>query len=1060
VNISKADELLLLIDSGADVSILKGEKLIGSTEYDPEKRVRVKTVSGLLIETHGAIEAVIELRDSFITHEFQLANKQIDIPCDGILGRDFLRNAKAQICYETQCVRLNGEAVKMVNAKQPDIAKIKKGGEAKKISLPRRSECVVKLPVKEGSPPVGILNKHEIQEGVYMAGSLTKVRDGYVLTSILNTNDVKVEIQEPLVELDEIEPIRNLTSATEGKQGNREKGILEQLRLDHLNNEEKKLLTETCQDYKDIFYLPGDILSSTVATRHSIRVQPGTEPINTRPYRLPETQKVEVERQVEKLLKEGIIEESNSPWNSPILVVAKKMDASGKQKFRLVVDYRKLNEKTVGDAYPLPDITEILDQLGQAKYFSSLDLAMGYHQIEMNPSDIDKTAFSTKQGHWAYRRMPFGLRTAPATFMRLMNTVLSGLTGTRCFVFLDDIIIYANSLAEHDAKLRAVFGRLRKYNLRLQPDKCEFLRKEVSYLGHVISEDGVRPDPKKIESIETFPTPRTTKQLKGFLGLAGYYRRFIPQFSKIAAPLHNLLKKDAKYEWEEGQEIAFQTLKLKLMSQPILQYPDFSREFILTTDASNEGAGAILSQGEIGKDRPIAYASRSFNKAEKNYSTVEKELAAIVWAIKYFRPYLYGTRFKVVSDHKPLTWIMSVKDPGSRLLRWRIQLEEYDYEIVHKPGAQNSNADALSRIGAILKDEEDSEEIDEAMKGKILHENHDSILGGHRGMNKTYEAIKQHYYWPKMKEEVEEYVRKCTKCQLNKVLRAKRKAPMEITTTASHPFEKCSLDIVGPLIESETGNKYILTFQDELSKFIVAIPLPQQDAETVAKAFVLNIVLKFGAPATILTDQGSNFLSNLFKNTCKLLGIKKIQTTAFHPESNGGLERSHRVLAEYLRHYVREDQSNWDEFVPYAAYVYNTTIHTATECTPFELVYGFKSEMPSALRGSPSVQYNYEDYLTELKGRLQTAHEMARKNLISRKEKSKVQYDKRAEPFELKVGQQVLLYDETVRRGRSRKLSPQYLGPYEVLSVNGVNATIKKGRTTQQVHVNRLKPFY
>lgn len=327
-------------------------------------------------------------------------------------------------------------------------------------------------------------------------------------------------------------------------------------------------------------------------------------------------------------------------------------------------------------------------------------------------------------------------------------------------------------------------------------------------------------------------------------------------------------------------------------------------------------------------------------------------------------------------------------------------------------------------------------------------------------MNKTYEAIKQHYYWPNMKREIEEYVKKCNKCQLNKVLRPKRNAPMEITTTASRPFEKCCLDIVGPLCESSSRNKYILTFQDDLSKFIAAVPIPQQDAQTVAREFVRNIVLKFGAPAQILTDQGSNFLSNLFKSVCKLLRIKKIQTTAFRPESNGGLERSHRVLAEYLRHYVREDQSDWDEWIPYAVYVYNTTVHTATQFTPFELVYGFKSEAPSALRESPSVQYNYDDYLTELKGRLQTAHEVARQKLISHKIRSKVHYDKRTEPFELVTGQKVLLHDETVRRGRSRKLSSQYIGPYEVLSVKGVNATIKKGRTTQLVHVNRLKPFY
>jgi hypothetical protein len=330
-------------------------------------------------------------------------------------------------------------------------------------------------------------------------------------------------------------------------------------------------------------------------------VEVGTDPINTRPYRLPEAQKEEVNRQVQKLLQEGIIEESDSPWNSPILVVPKKEDASGQRKFRLVVDYRRINVKTMGNAYPLPDITEILDQLGQAKYFSCLDLAMGYHQIDMDPRDIEKTAFSSKEGHWAYRRMPFGLKTAPATFQQMMNTVLSGLTGSRCFVFLDDIVIYANSLVDHDRKLREVFRRLRKHNLKLQPDKCEFLRKEVIFLGHKISEQGVEPDNHKVEAIKNFPKPNMAKQLKSFLGLAGYYRRFIPQFSKIATPLHKLLKKDAKYVWEEDQEAAFRTLKQKLMSQPILQYPDFSREFVLTTDASNEGAGTVLSQGPIGK---------------------------------------------------------------------------------------------------------------------------------------------------------------------------------------------------------------------------------------------------------------------------------------------------------------------------------------------------------------------------------------------------------------------------------------------------------------------------
>jgi transposase InsO family protein len=575
----------------------------------------------------------------------------------------------------------------------------------------------------------------------------------------------------------------------------------------------------------------------------------------------------------------------------------------------------------------------------------------------------------------------------------------------------------------------------------------------------VITESGVRPDPAKIRALENFQTPATAKQLKSFLGMAGYYRKFIQNFSRIASPLHTLLKKDAKFEWNEAQEHAFQKLKSKLTTQPILQYPDFTKEFIVTTDASNGGLGAVLSQGEVGKDLPVAYASRSLNKAETHYSTSEKELLAIVWALKYFRPYLYGRKFKIVTDHKPLIWLMNVKDPGSRLLRWRIKLEEYHYEILYKRGSLNANADALSRIGNLRKDDQEVD-LDEDSKKQILYEFHDAPLGGHRGMNKTYKAIKAHYSWTNMRREIEDYVKKCQSCQVNKLLKPRKKAPMEITTTAVSPFERCSLDIVGPLPETEKGNKYILTFQDDLSKYVIAVPIRQQDANTVAKEFVTQVVLKYGTPNTVLTDQGANFLSDVFRSTCKLLKIKKIQSTAFHPETNGGLERSHRVLAEYLRHYIREDQSNWDEWIPFAMFTYNTTEHTATGYTPFELVFGRKSTLPSALMDSPSPQYNYDDYVTELKNRLQTAHQVAKENLLSSKARSKEHFDRETERLELQVGDRVLLYDETVRRGRSKKLSSQWIGPYEIVAIDKVNVTIKRGKRVQKVHVNRIKPFY
>lgn len=293
-----------------------------------------------------------------------------------------------------------------------------------------------------------------------------------------------------------------------------------------------------------------------------------------------------------------------------------------------MIDYRALNEKIISDAYPLPNITEILDQLGSAKYFSVFDLASGFHQIRMHESDAPKTVFSTPHGHYQFNRMPFGLKNAPATFQRLMDQVLTGLQGNELFVYLDDIVLYASSLEEHAAKFAKLAEKLRAANLHLQPDKCEFLRKEVTYLGHTIGESGVRPYSKKIEAVKNFPQTKNAKNIKQFLGLAGYYRRFIPNFSRTAKPLTELLKKDVTFNWKQAQENAFRSLRNSLCIEPILQYSYFTKPFIVTTDASGYAIGSIISQGEIGKDLPIA--SRLLNAAEQNYSTIEKKLLAIV----------------------------------------------------------------------------------------------------------------------------------------------------------------------------------------------------------------------------------------------------------------------------------------------------------------------------------------------------------------------------------------------------------------------------------------------
>ena len=364
-----------------------------------------------------------------------------------------------------------------------------------------------------------------------------------------------------------------------------------------------------------------------------------------------------------ELLDQDIIQDSVSPWSCPVNIVTR--DVNGKTKKRMVIDYRRLNDQMIEDKYPIPNIADILDKLGKCQYFSSIDLASGYHQVEMHPDDIPKTAFSTEQGHYEFKRMPFGLKNAPATFQRLMDNILKGLLEDTCLVYLDDIIVYSTSLQEHVEKLQKVFDRLNEANFKVKLEKCEFLRKEIKYLGHVITNEGVKPNPDKVDAIKRYPLPKTRKEIKSFLGLLGYYRKFIRNFADVTKPLTKRLKKGVTITVDQEYEEAFEKCKNLLINEPVLQYPDFTKEFVITTDASEVALGAVLSQGKIGQDKPVCYASRTLSDFEQRYSTIERELLGIVWAIKYFRPYVYGRHFKIYTDHRPLVWLWKLKKPNS-----------------------------------------------------------------------------------------------------------------------------------------------------------------------------------------------------------------------------------------------------------------------------------------------------------------------------------------------------------------------------------------------------------
>lgn len=1023
VNVNR---MCFLVDTGADISLVKVSSIPNNAVRRENVGITLTGITGKAIEPEGFCSTKLCFENpNILEHKFIVVpiNFQINHEADGIIGRDFLYKHKAVIDYDNKRIRFK------INSKETNIKFVTKA---------------------EITDQKGKNYNNSIKQNVSILNHTIKYDSRFV--------EIMKEIEK----------------------GKNKKEI------DVLTTEENKIVGDIVKNYEDIFFLEGDKLTCSTAAKHSLPLKEEiTSHIFIRQYRLPEAQKKEINTQTEKMLEDGIIKNSNSPWNFPLLVVPKKEDAQGNKKWRVVIDFRKLNEATKGDAFPIPNISDILDHTGKYKYFTSIDLASGYHQIPMDPADRAKTAFSTPTGHYEFVRMPFGLKGAPATFQRAMNNVLAGLQGNQCLVYLDDIIIFGKTIKEHYENMALVFERLRQYNLKVQPQKCQFLRKEIKFLGHVISEAGIKPDPEKITAVSTYPTPTNLKEIQSFLGFANYYRRFIKHFAKLASPMNDLLKKDIPFMWSDQCKEAFELLKSKLTSHPILIHPDFEKEFLLTVDASGKAIGAVLSQGEVGKDLPISFASRALLPAEQRYSTIERELLAIVWGTQTFRPYLWGRHFQILSDHQPLIWGLKVKDPSSRLLRFRIKLEEYSFTVNYKPGKVNTNADALSRIPypqtiQVVTRSQKTKQIEKNVKNKenkepkqneitfekkiitnesekqiILKEYHINPLGGHQGVARTLNRIKLKFFWKGMLKDVAEFITRCASCQINKSGK-NTKVPMEVTTTSRVPFEKMFLDIVGPLPVSNEHNKYILTMQDDLTKFSEAIPIPDAEATTIAKVLVTQIICRHGTPRQILTDQGTNFLSAVFKGICKLLNIDKLQTTAYHPQSNGALERSHKTLAEYIRHYTTNDHSDWDIWLPYAMFIYNTTPHCSTGFTPFKILYGYEAELPSSIKNTPNPLYNYDDYVQELRARLQSTYKVARDNLIKKKQDSKETYDKGTKQLKLEVGDLVLLKISATRK----KLTPLYHGPYEVIEINSnTNTTIKIKNQLRKVHNNNLKLF-
>jgi transposase InsO family protein len=607
----------------------------------------------------------------------------------------------------------NGMIVSKPVANTPTVVRMSKA-----VTVPAYCGVIIKGSVDASgldnvcdASSIQILEPFERKNGIV---ARAVVEDDHVITNIINSSPNPIHLKMGDV-IGELEPVTNLVDwQSAGQVNNGDEIVLRRVddsRNDNDVSEEKEIairkqicgddwITDTQKKQlvncikHNISIFAENPKAPAFVTNVKHRIDTGDSlPIKQRSYRTSRAEQEIIRKEISEMLQNKIIRPSESAWSSPIVLVTKK-DGS----VRFCVDFRKLNDVTKKDSYPLPRISETLEVLGKAKVFSSLDLASGYWQIPIDERDIEKTAFVSREGLFEFIRMPFGLTNAPGTFQRAVDVMLSGLNWKICLVYIDDILIFSESFEMHLADLQLVFDRLKQSGFSVKLSKCSFAKKEVTFLGHVVGANGVRPDEGKIKAIEKFPTPSTLTEVRSFLGSVNYYHKFVPGLATVAAPLFHLQKKNVHFRWSPECEDAFKQIKTLMVSSPTLRHPDFEREFYLHCDASDVGLGTVLSQTDNdGKEYVVAYGSKALSKEEKNYTVSEKECLAVLFAIKQYRPFIHGQKFTVVTDHGSLRWLFNVRDPNGRLQRWALKLQGLNMQIVHRAGKYHGNADALSR---------------------------------------------------------------------------------------------------------------------------------------------------------------------------------------------------------------------------------------------------------------------------------------------------------------------------------------------------------------------------
>ncbi|XP_052732478.1 uncharacterized protein LOC128196266 [Vigna angularis] len=747
-------------------------------------------------------------------------------------------------------------------------------------------------------------------------------------------------------------------------------------------------------DFPDVFpdEVPG--LPPPREVEFTIDLVSTAGPISIAPYRMSPAELTELKEQIEELMDKKFIRPSASPWGAPVLLVKKKDDSS-----RLCIDYRQLNKLTIKNKYPLPRIDDLLDQLHGATVFSKIDLRSGYHQIRVKEEDIQKTAFRSRYGHYEYVVMPFGVTNAPAIFMDYMNRIFRPYLDKFVVVFIDDILVYSKSYDEHEDHLRVVRGVLREKELYAKFSKCEFWMKEVQFLGHVVSAGGISVDPAKVRAVLEWESPRSVTEVRSFMGLAGYYRRFIEGFSKIVAPLTQLTRNDQPFAWTDRCEASFQELKDKLTSAPVLVIPDTAKPFVVYCDASHQGLGCVLMQ----EKRAVAYATRQLKVHEKNYPTHDLELAAVVFALKIWRHYLYGSTFQ---------------------RRWLEFLKDYDFELLYHPGKANVVADALSR--------------------KVVHVS--SMMVRELSLVESFRDLRLQF-------DLEPNVIRCCNLRISSDvfdrIRVKQREDEELRAKAEHQrpggllqqleipewkWDDITMDFVTHLPRTVRNHDSIWVIVDRLTKsaHFLAINL-KMSMTNLAKLYIKEIVRLHGVPSSIVSDRDTRFTSRFWRSLQSELGSKLQMSSAYHPQTDGQSERTIQTLEDLLRTCVLDHMGVWDEVLPLVEFTYNNSFQASIGMAPFEALYWRKCRTPlcwfqegeKVLTGPELIQQTTEKV------------KLIQERLKTSRSRQKSYADKRRRPLEFNAGDHVFLrLHPTTGVGRAvrpKKLSPKFVGPYQIL---------------------------